>query len=47
MKMSVTRALAELKLLDKRIQSTMKTTPFISFSVGDKPVNGFCHNERI
>ncbi|MED4531716.1 hypothetical protein ABET51_22235 [Metabacillus fastidiosus] len=41
MKMSITRALAELKLLDKRIQSTMKTTPFISFAVGDKPVNGF------
>ncbi|KZN99116.1 hypothetical protein [Pseudobacillus badius] len=41
MKMSITRGLAELKLLDKRIQSTMKSTPFISYAVGDKPVSGF------
>ncbi|MGC8230802.1 hypothetical protein ACP2W0_17590 [Pseudobacillus badius] len=41
MKMSITRGLAELKLLDKRIQSTMKATPFISYAVGDKPVSGF------
>lgn len=41
MKMSITRALAELKLLDKRIQSTMEATTFINFSIGDKPVSGF------
>lgn len=41
MKMSVTRALAELKLLDKRIQTTMNQSMLINYSVGDKPVNGF------
>lgn len=41
MKMSITRALAELKLLDKRIQSTMQATPFIHYSIGEKPVSGY------
>ncbi|MFK2825234.1 hypothetical protein QYG89_05985 [Bacillus sp. B190/17] len=41
MKISITRALAELKLLDKRIRSTMDSTQLIDFSIGEKLVNGF------
>ncbi|MGM7635251.1 hypothetical protein [Bacillus sp. Hm123] len=41
MKISITRALAELKLLDKRIHSTMNSTPLIQYHVGNKPVSGF------
>ncbi|MEK4029196.1 MULTISPECIES: hypothetical protein [Bacillaceae] len=46
MKISITRALAELKLLDKRIQTTMNQTPFISYAVGNKPVSGFATNKE-
>lgn len=45
MQYSITRGLAELKLLDKRIQSAIKAAPFVSFSVGKNPVSGFNTNE--
>lgn len=40
-KMSIHQALAELKLLDKRINNAINGTTFVSFAVGKKPVLGF------
>lgn len=46
MKMSVTRALAELKLLDKRIHTVMNSAKFVDFSIGEKAVNGYASNKE-
>ncbi|WP_046176208.1 hypothetical protein [Domibacillus indicus] len=46
MKMSVTRALAELKLLDKRINSVMSSAKFVTFAVGSKPVSGYASTKE-
>lgn len=46
MKMSVTRALAELKLLDKRIHTVMNSAKFVDFSIGQKAVNGYASNKE-
>jgi hypothetical protein len=40
-KMSIHQALAELKLLDKRINSAIGGATFVSYAVGKKPVRGF------
>ncbi|ALA07142.1 hypothetical protein SECTIM467_12 [Brevibacillus phage SecTim467] len=39
--MSIHQALAELKLLDKRINSVTNVVNFVSFAVGKKSVSGF------
>jgi len=41
MEMSITRGLAELKLLDKRIQKGINETTFMTTAIGHKPVPGF------
>lgn len=41
MEMSITRALAELKLLDKRIQKEINATTNIGMTIGGKPMTGF------
>lgn len=46
MKMSITRALAELKLLDKRIHTVMNSAKFVDFSIGEKAVNGYASNKE-
>ncbi|WP_309087349.1 hypothetical protein [Domibacillus sp.] len=46
MKMSVTRGLAELKLLDKRIKTVMNSAAFVDFAIGEKAVNGYTSNKE-
>lgn len=46
MKMSVTRGLAELKLLDKRIKTVMNSAAFVDFVIGEKAVNGYTSNKE-
>lgn len=44
MQMTITRALAELKLLDKKINKNIKETKFIATAVGSKPVVNYKSN---
>lgn len=44
--MTITRGLAELKLLDARIQRTVADGAFVAVVVGEKPVRGFQSNEE-
>ena len=44
MQMTITRALAELKLLDKKINKNIKETKFIATAVGNKPVVNYKSN---
>lgn len=46
MQMSITRALAELKLLDKKIEKATRQGLFVSTAVGKKPVKGYKTNEE-
>lgn len=46
MTMSITRALAELTLLDKKIEKAIQKTEFVSSSTGAKSVKGFKSNEE-
>lgn len=46
MEMSITRALAELKLLDKKIEKATQKGLFVSTVVGKKPVKGFKSTEE-
>lgn len=41
MEISITRALAELKLLDKRINSAIQGSEFAGMAIGKKPVQGY------
>lgn len=45
MEMSITRGLAELKLLDKRISKAINDGTYIGFQVGSQPVYGYEKNE--
>lgn len=45
MEMTITKALAELKLLDKRINKAIDRTDFVNYCVGKKPVNGYNSNK--
>lgn len=47
MEMTITRALTELKLLDKRIQRSIQESVFGGFLVGKKPMTGFVNQEEI
>ena len=44
--MSIQRGLAELKLLDKRINNAMSGAKLVGFKVGEKPVTGFKDDEE-
>ena len=46
MKMSITRALAEIKTLDSRISKKIDESNFVSYSIGKKPVIGYKTNEE-
>lgn len=46
MEMSITRALAELKLLDSRIRKGIGSSVFVDMSQGKKPVTGYESNEQ-
>lgn len=46
MEMSITRALAELKLLDKRIRKSIGNSVFADMSQGKRPVTGYENNEQ-
>lgn len=41
MKMTLTRALAELKMLDKRIEKTINEGQYIAYEIGNKGIKGF------
>lgn len=41
MKMTLTRALAELKMLDKRIEKTINESQYIAYEIGNKGIKGF------
>lgn len=43
--MSIQRGLSELKLLDKRISSSMSGATFVSITIGNKPVVGYKDND--
>lgn len=47
MEMTITRGLAELKLLDKRINRTVNESVLAGFTVGKKVMNGFTNVEEI
>lgn len=47
MEMTITRALSELKLLDKRISRTINESVLGGFIVGKKPMTGFVNQEEI
>jgi hypothetical protein len=44
MEYSITRSLAELKLLDKRIHNAIQVSEFGGMAVGKKPVQGYADN---
>lgn len=44
-KMSVTKALVELKRLDQRIHKAINESDFVGYSEGQKPVRGYKSNE--
>lgn len=46
MEMTITRGLAELKLLDARIRRSIDEAAFVAVVVGEKPVKGFQSNEE-
>lgn len=46
MTMSITRALSELTLLDKKIEKAIQKTDFVAKSVGAKAVKGFKTNDE-
>ncbi len=46
MELTITRGLAELKLLDARIRKTINEAGFIGVVVGDKTVRGYTTNEE-
>ncbi len=41
MQISVTRGLAELKLLEKRIETNVSQSTFVAVQLGDKPLTGY------
>ena len=43
---TITRALVELKTIDKKIQKKIDTSGFIAFSIGKFPVAGYITNEE-
>lgn len=45
MEISITRALSELKLLDKRINTAIQSSEFAGMAVGKKPVQGYFSDE--
>jgi molybdopterin synthase catalytic subunit len=44
--MSIQRGLAELKLLDKRINNAMSGAKLVGFKIGEKPVTGYKDDEE-
>jgi hypothetical protein len=46
MEMSITRGLAELKLLDKRIEKAIYSTNYAGACVGKKPISSYASNEQ-
>lgn len=46
MKLTVTRALTELKTLDARINRKIQEGVFIGFTTGRNPVRGYKNNEE-
>lgn len=46
MEMTITRGLAELKLLDARIRRTIGEGAFVAVVTGDKPVKGFQNSDE-
>jgi hypothetical protein len=46
MEMSITRGLAELKLLDKRIEKAIHSTNYAGACVGKKPITPYTSNEQ-
>ncbi len=46
MQMSVTRGLAELKLLADRIEKTIEQSKYVALKNGDKPVNGYKNDDE-
>ncbi|MEH6948377.1 hypothetical protein V7068_15160 [Bacillus sp. JJ634] len=47
MEITITRALSELKLLDKRIQRTIHDSTFGGYMVGKKVMTGFNSVEEV